>query len=225
MHQNPQNRLVAPGTHRAAALAPWPQSEIATMRGITLVELIMVMAILAVLVALLTIPIKMVMETARSTKCQVNQGQLYTAFQSYAADWRGRLPPNNLFNPPPNHLLVPQVKYTNWINVLARQSGIVSGNYEKLLGGKPRLWVDMDWGGIRSGPFLCPEVRSQTNSSPTWYSGGYGVITTCSSHKGPLFSNGVGLLLVRISNPSSRVMLMDGDMGISQWHSRSPCDT
>ncbi len=61
-------------------------------RGITIVEIVVVLACLAILAAMLFPLLVYVRETADRTKCASNMRQLAQAFLSYAQDWTGRWP-------------------------------------------------------------------------------------------------------------------------------------
>ncbi len=60
--------------------------------GFTLVELLVVMAIVAVLGSLLMPALHNARDSAREAQCASNQRQLAAAFQNYSADWDGILP-------------------------------------------------------------------------------------------------------------------------------------
>jgi prepilin-type N-terminal cleavage/methylation domain-containing protein/prepilin-type processing-associated H-X9-DG protein len=75
-----------------------------SMRGFTLVELLVVISILAILVALLLPAVSMVRKQARSTVCRSDQRQLGMAFGLYANDHEDQIasakqyPPNGTIN-------------------------------------------------------------------------------------------------------------------------------
>ena len=62
-------------------------------QGFTLVELLVVMAIIAILIALLFPAIQAVREAARKNTCRNNLSNLGKALHLYAGDHRGKLPP------------------------------------------------------------------------------------------------------------------------------------
>lgn len=61
-------------------------------RGFTLVELLVVIAVIAILVAILLPALLRVRENARAARCQANLKQLGSAFSMYAQDYDGFLP-------------------------------------------------------------------------------------------------------------------------------------
>lgn len=64
--------------------------------GFSLIELLVVILIIAVLSALLMPALQIVRETARQMVCGSNLRQLGIAMHTYADDWEGRVPPNNI---------------------------------------------------------------------------------------------------------------------------------
>ena len=66
-----------------------------SIRGFTLVELLVVVAIISLLLALLLPALDKAREEARRVVCQSNLRQYGVAFQSYAAEYRGYLPQEN----------------------------------------------------------------------------------------------------------------------------------
>lgn len=68
------------------------QYNVRNQRAFTLVELLTVIAIIAVLAALLIPGLRTAIERARTAKCQSNLRQLATAIQMYVEDHDGRMP-------------------------------------------------------------------------------------------------------------------------------------
>ncbi|PAW77919.1 MAG: hypothetical protein B9S32_09795 [Verrucomicrobia bacterium Tous-C9LFEB] len=69
--------------------------------GLTLMELLVVMAILSVLIALLLPAVKNMREGARRAECVHNLKQIASALFTYASDHDGMLPPVSTSWPPP----------------------------------------------------------------------------------------------------------------------------
>jgi prepilin-type N-terminal cleavage/methylation domain-containing protein len=63
--------------------------------GFTLIEVLVVVAIIALLVAILLPSLSRAKGMARMTQCQSNMKQLATAFATYATEYKGRLPGQN----------------------------------------------------------------------------------------------------------------------------------
>ena len=60
--------------------------------GITLIELVVVISIVAMLASMAMAATKLVLSSARKLTCQANLRQLSLANFGYAGDWRGRIP-------------------------------------------------------------------------------------------------------------------------------------
>jgi prepilin-type N-terminal cleavage/methylation domain-containing protein len=72
-------------------------------RGFTIIELMVVCAVIAILVAIIMPAVGKARDQARELVCQSNQRQIATAFLAFAADHKGRLPGNwwDYANPDP----------------------------------------------------------------------------------------------------------------------------
>lgn len=73
---------------------PRPSS---SARGLSIVELLVVMAIIAALATLVVPVITSIRQTAKATKCLANMRQCAAAHVSYAQDERGQLPPTQVY--------------------------------------------------------------------------------------------------------------------------------
>jgi prepilin-type N-terminal cleavage/methylation domain-containing protein/prepilin-type processing-associated H-X9-DG protein len=70
--------------------------------GFTLVELLVVIGIIAVLIGILLPTLSNAQRSARDVKCQSNIRQLCASLINYAAEFKGKFPPNiNALNPTP----------------------------------------------------------------------------------------------------------------------------
>ena len=105
-------------------------------KAFTLVELLVVVAIIAVLMAILLPALSMVRDKARQAKCISNQKQQYTALEMWYQH-AGKYPPAGLFAVVPrgDHL-------SGWPDVLAMEGEVTLENLEYVF---ERSYWDFDW--------------------------------------------------------------------------------
>ncbi|HVF85139.1 MAG TPA: type II secretion system protein [Abditibacteriaceae bacterium] len=72
-----------------------PQRQFVARSGFTLVELLVVVAIIGILTAMLFPVFSRARERARQTSCTSNLRQLYLGYSMYAQEHDGRIPPYN----------------------------------------------------------------------------------------------------------------------------------
>ena len=89
-----------------------------TLRGFTLVELLVVVSIISLLLALLLPALEKAREAARQTVCQSHLAQLGSLAGIYSSEYRGHVP-NRIFDPQGIEAAV----------ALARQSGAGAGDF------------------------------------------------------------------------------------------------
>ncbi len=128
--------------------------------GFTLVELLLVIAIIAIVLALILVAINKLQNQARATNCLANQRQLALANQAYASDNAGRLasprtdryPPEGPMKPVPN----------SWVDTAGALSGgletvksLEQGALWEYLDQNPRAYVSPQdpTGRVRSYSF------------------------------------------------------------------------
>lgn len=63
-------------------------------RGFSLIELLVVISVIALLAAMLVPAIRLVRESARTTKCKANLRQIVLGIHGYAQDWEAKLVPH-----------------------------------------------------------------------------------------------------------------------------------
>lgn len=113
--------------------------------GFTMVELIVVMAIMLILVALLSPALKHARDSARGIQCMSNLKQIGLGITTYASSYDGRLPPNY-------DSLTAYPWYIQWPTKLKPFMGL---NYVAYAGGYPPASIS------NSRIFQCPSERSQ----------------------------------------------------------------
>lgn len=132
-----------------------------TQRAFSLVELLLVMAVIAILASLLLPTIGMVRDSAQRVSCAARLRGLAEATLAYARDFNGRLPRNGVRAETESRL-----DYDNWVNfeMFPLQRGNMSGTAVQAL---------IDQGAITERSALCPGVRKLTDQRTTW-GWGYG---------------------------------------------------
>jgi prepilin-type N-terminal cleavage/methylation domain-containing protein/prepilin-type processing-associated H-X9-DG protein len=84
-------------------------------RGFTLIELLVVVAIIGVLAAILLPAMSLVMDSAKSAKCQSNLRQLHIGILGYALDNDDQLVPSRYDINPPGSSSIPAVSFVELI--------------------------------------------------------------------------------------------------------------
>ena len=121
-------------------------------RGFTLVELLVVVAIIALLLGILLPALSKARDIARTTVCTSNSRQLVVALVQYSVEWKAKYPPN--------------------INVPANQQEY--WHDEERIGRYLPQMAELDSGTIGGGVFACPEDRDsgRTYAMNLWASSG-----------------------------------------------------
>lgn len=170
--------------------------------GFTLVELLVVVAILAILIAILLPSLRKAREQARAAVCLSNQRQISTLMHIYAGDYRNRLPINDTWD---------TSYYGLWTGKLA------SYIY------KPKSWTDPAL-GKSTGPlrvFVCPSTTFVGATDPrhmgeiAWNY--YHRVNTAYAAVKPFigsgsvpieYAAGTSMRLAAIPSPSSRILVL-----------------
>ena len=114
----------------------------------TLVEVLVVIAVIAILAALLLPALGKARETAQSVLCTNNQRQIYTGIASYLVDSGDYLPPNGAYNVNYPYFIFRYLNETNETPL-----------YSRYARSKPK------------GIFYCPKTHDPASESPNWKAG------------------------------------------------------
>lgn len=162
-------------THPSDRIAPTPRKD---ARGFTLVELLVVVAIIALLLSLVLPNLRTAMARARMLKCQVALRNIGQAMQMYADDRQGWLPPVATdWNASSKH---------HWCQFLAPYAGVpLDPNSRSIPTPTPPGWnpsekLEQQWWGTfpKDNVFWgCPDWRNErpltTTSKPGYGMNGY----------------------------------------------------
>lgn len=139
-------------------------------RSFTLIEMLVVVAIIGILAALLSPALQKALKRARSLNCVSRLHGISAAYFMYADDWHG-------FYPPCNMQAMSQYSYDmGWEKAFPSTLGVYLGYpqfYAQTLGSNPIKEA------FRSSPFVCPELSKE--DIPDLHRGGYGVNTRVGS--------------------------------------------
>jgi prepilin-type N-terminal cleavage/methylation domain-containing protein/prepilin-type processing-associated H-X9-DG protein len=187
--------------NQATSRSPCPEAR----RGFTLVELLVVIGIIAVLIALLLPALNQSRRAANTAKCLSNCHQMFLAFQMYAVNNAGYLPPTSDGNQPFIVNGVSTLTAVRWwggaYGPTATSPSITTGTPYA-----PASPLDPYWGDATPGG--CPEFTDQeTTLRP-----GYG---TCdyayNDYAGGRSGTGalVGLKLSQFQNSQTKALVWD----------------
>ena len=163
----------------------------------TLVEILVVLAIVALLAAMLIPVFLRVRDSARTTTCASNLRQIGVAITLYAVDNNQRLP------------LIAHRDGLTWVDVVCpyvKSTGVFvcpsAEHGEYVPGGSPQLPLIMgtagpDYGNNGSYDMVTPWIEAQTTSTQTGSTSNYTVLPN-------------SLSLNRYRLPSSTILLLDG---------------
>jgi len=185
-------------------------------RGFTLVELLVVVAIIALLIAVLLPSLNKARASARSVVCMTNLHQIGVAVYSYAADNNGSVVPvvwsrdvSGTGQGPPD--------YPSYYDAYASDS-IFLGQYtdpqfgNTFTNSNPQVWNHVQ----RKSVWRCPEDKSVNPGPPAYYQGSYGLYVYCypsgSNKTGKLVWNPPLWKLSSARSPARLLSFLDSGM-------------
>lgn len=186
--------------------------------GFTLVELLVVMAVITILMGILLPAIGLVRNSARTSACGNNQRQLGLALNAYANENDERYPPLNLM---PN--LSGQNAGRWWTNLLS------DGNFVEV------AWVapnSAPSGSVVNGIFRCPAVPVDQ----LYWGGGLGVLENSAhgfSYPGGIAPAGGSVVRATVPRMSAAGLVLDTERNdnaaqpgryLSSWSAKCPVD-
>ncbi len=198
-----------------------PASPRQLSKGFTLIEMLVVIAIIVILMSLLTPSIRSAQDRAQSAKCMSNLRQIGQFALQYASDWQGALPPVRISADTPE-TQNPSPLYQNYF-----ANGTFQGNLyfmavlQHAMEGTPTR----EWGQWQRPPFdrvfICPATRNiaQRNLRTSLVNPSYTVNQNAwASYPGGSVDNPnlwrhMHLPLYRIANPAQAILLAEGDVG------------
>ncbi|MDP0496327.1 MAG: prepilin-type N-terminal cleavage/methylation domain-containing protein [Verrucomicrobiota bacterium JB024] len=149
--------------------------------GFSLIELLVSIAVIAVLMVIIIAVSGQVVESARSSKCAGNLRQIGTAFLLYANDHNGYLPPQ-VGGQPEGGSTWWHASGTWYTNLL------VKGGYLPDVG-----WISENWGNSDAGYWRCPSVPDEYLEC----GGGYGANYKLINWWGQGYQHGASLITLR----------------------------
>ncbi len=131
-------------------------------KGFTLIELMVVIAIIGTLIGLLLPAVGKVRDSARMTQCKSNMRQIGIAMQAYSEDFEGNLP---YCRGPPANASTPKINDANYATQGAVGIGLLYPEYTDNL-----------------KIFFCPNATVYTENSPTTGKQNWGIGNVASSY-------------------------------------------
>jgi prepilin-type N-terminal cleavage/methylation domain-containing protein len=146
-------------------------------RGLTLIELLLVLAVVAILAALAMVNIQRAQINAKAAAARANMKTIGAAFEAYAVDWNnfpphlgGRRMPNNgrVLTARPYWRLTTPVAYLGsnidqFLDPFVKSHGIVPPTYEYLHSVSPHLWDQVRFLHGFTGGRRVAEINTNAN--------------------------------------------------------------